>query len=298
MPPAWLELMKSWWLLDGFGWTEICAKRGWSPTWYTVVHCSSLVLTKKRLSNENIRMHFRKRLQNCPTRRMALKSSGWPTPPPPFKNQLLCLGWVPFGTQKLAASNAKNHSFLPSKSGKISRKHTILIGYKWLMLRGFPLQIGRFFWAQKWAQQIRWKPWGSACKWWPRQKSMNITTLSPIIHDSVENGIVIEKVRILIEDTLNFSRNNTMLMGGRVDGSCDRNHWKMPPKSMLKKHKISRCKPEARRSHDVFIFFENDPMCQMKCSQFDQQTSQHQGSRSYHPAKSSQKLPGQLEKPR
>ena len=55
-------------------------------------------------------------------------------------------------------------------------------------------------------------------------KSMNITTLSPIIHDSVENGIVIEKVRILIEDTLNFSRNNTMLMGGRVDGSCDRNH--------------------------------------------------------------------------
>jgi len=41
---------------------------------------------------------------------------------------------------------------------------------------------------------------------------------------SVENGIVIEKVRILIEDTLHLSRKNTMLMGGRVDGSCDRNH--------------------------------------------------------------------------
>ena len=93
---------------------------------------------------------------------------------------------------------------------------------------------------------------------------MNITTLSPIIHGSVENGIVIEKVRILIEDTLHFSRKNTMLMGGRVDGSCDRNHW---PASRVhaKKHRISRCKPEARRSLDVFIFFENNPMCQMKC---------------------------------
>lgn len=144
------------WCLFFFGWTEICAS--WLKP--NMIHCSPLEScssNKKCLSNENFKMHFRKRLQNCPTRRMALKSSGWPTPPPPFKNQLLCLGWVPFGTQKLAASNAKNHSFLPSESGKISRKHTILIGYqyKWLMLRGFPLQIRRFFWAQKWAQQIR-----------------------------------------------------------------------------------------------------------------------------------------------
>lgn len=72
----------------------------------------------------------------------------------------------------------------------------------------------------------------------------------------------------------------------------------LPPKSMLKNTGFPGASLKLAEALMFSGFFENNPMCQMKRSQFHQQTSQHQGSRSYHPAKSSQKLPGQLEKPR
>ena len=54
-------------------------------------------------------------------------------------------------------------------------------------------------------------------------------------------------------------------MGGRVDGSCDRNHWKMPPKSMLKNTGFPGASLKLAEALMFSFFFENNPMCHLKC---------------------------------
>ena len=63
-------------------------------------------------------------------------------------------------------------------------------------VRGFPLQQGGFSWLKSGLSKFD-KNHRISMQVMAPSKSMNITTLSPIIHGSVENGIVIEKVRIL-----------------------------------------------------------------------------------------------------